>query len=187
MNRAETYAEFARRLLPDEPDAEHLKMFGPTPAGDASPYESFYGNSHVFMQSQQLADIGGFYRAFGIEPRQGERSDHLAVELEFLAYLAVKESLGTPEQTAICRDATRAFLRDHVGRWVRAFAVRVERAGRSEYYTGLTREIADFVEADCRELGATPSEVSPAELRQPELETDMSCGDCLSSFQWGKK
>lgn len=187
MNRADTYAEFAKRLLPDEPDAEYLSMFGPTPAGDASPYESFYGNSHVFMQSQQLADIGGFYHAFGVEPRQGERSDHLAVELEFLSYLAVKESLGTPEQAEICRAATRSFLRDHVGRWVRAFAVRVERAGRSSHYTELTREIADHVEADCRAFDAAPSEVNAAELRQPAVETDMSCGDCLSSFQWGQK
>ena len=187
MERADVYADFSRRLLPGEADDEHLKMFGPTPAGDAPPYESFYGNSHVFMQSQQLADISGFYRAFGIDAAKGERSDHLALELEFLAYLAVKESLGTAEQAEICRDATRAFLRDHVGRWVRAFAVRVATAGRSAFYTDLTRRIADFVEADCREFGVTPAEVSPSELRQPEIETDMSCGDCLSSFQWGKK
>jgi TorA maturation chaperone TorD len=71
----------------------------------------------------EMADVAGFYRAFGVEVEPGgERPDHVTAELEFMNLLAVKEAIalqeeGEGEHAQICRDASRAFLRDHLARW----------------------------------------------------------------------
>jgi TorA maturation chaperone TorD len=75
------------------------------------------------VKSFELADIAGFYRAFGVEITPGtERPDHIAVELEFMHLLAVKEVVAAGredggEHARICRDARATFFRDHLGRW----------------------------------------------------------------------
>ena len=73
-------------------------------------------------KTYELADIAGFYRAFGLEVEPGgERVDHIAAELEFMHFLAVKEALanerGETEKAEICRDGAASFLSDHLGRW----------------------------------------------------------------------
>ncbi len=54
-----------------------------------------YGTEHLGMnevqRSKALADIMGFYRAFGLEP-DADRPDLLSSELEFMHYLILKES-----------------------------------------------------------------------------------------------
>src|SRR3972149_4542398 len=46
-------------------------------SGDCPMYETDYGPRDVWRQSNELADIDGFYRAFGFDPLGG-RPDHAA-------------------------------------------------------------------------------------------------------------
>jgi len=109
----------------------------------------------------EMADVAGFYWAFGVEVAPGgERPDHLAAELEFLQLLALKEAIAHDEpdgqeHAAICRDATRAFLRDHLGRWVQRFAERLERAGAGTPYATAGRLLERFVICDAARVDAT--------------------------------
>ena len=212
-NRTESYGAFARLLLPREGDPEprdllrrvpggedlleilpeslpreHDRAFGHSVSAEAPPYETSYGASHIFMQSHQLADIAGFYKAFGLQPLTGERLDHLAAELEFMQYLAAKETYakehaGT-EEVDVCRDAQRTFLKEHLGRWVGAFATRMEGRKGSPFYVRLVQEIVKFVREECEALQVEPLAISAAELRVPESVGDAQCGTCdLSKFQ----
>src|SRR3990172_7219059 len=107
--------------------AEHRRSFGLV---GSLCYETEFGLPHEFRQSQELADLAGFYRAFGLRvgrsQSQGgtvrERPDHIAVELEFMYLLALKEAYaaenGMPEQAEICRETQRKFLSDHLGIWI---------------------------------------------------------------------
>lgn len=215
MNTADVYAAYARLLLPQEGDpdpaetlralpdgeelgklrprnlmGEYLKVFGPAPSGAAPPYETYYGGSaHIFMQSQQLADLGGFYRAFGLETPSAERPDHLAAELEFLHYLNVKEAYAREhageEEVQICREAQRTFLGEHLGRWIHAFSVRMKEHDASSFYTRLAAGAADFVKRECERLGVQVVAVSPAEMQIPELDPDDGgCAPCMpAQFQ----
>ena len=73
---------------------DHRRVFSNVISLDCPPYETLFGNDHVFGQSYTMGDIAGFYNAFGLQLSQDihERLDHLSVELEFIHYLAYKES-----------------------------------------------------------------------------------------------
>jgi TorA maturation chaperone TorD len=105
---------------------------------------------------QQLADIAGFYRAFGFQA-VGERPDHLAVELEFMALLYVKEAharlSGSTEGAAICSESRRKFMADHLVGWLPAFGQKVSEAARLPFFAALASVVVAFAQADLREVG----------------------------------
>ncbi|MFZ5817532.1 MAG: TorD/DmsD family molecular chaperone [Bacillota bacterium] len=137
---------------PGDREAEYNGLFG----GQAVPcplYETEYTGAHVWMQTQQMADIAGFYRAFGVDT-PGERPDGLAAELEFMGLLCLKEAVaqaeGLYEEAALCADAQTKFLTEHLGRWLPKVVERVERLGAEGYYPELLRLVHWYVE---REVG----------------------------------
>jgi TorA maturation chaperone TorD len=111
------------------------------------------------VRTFELADVAGFYHAFGVELEPGtERPDHVSAELEFMQLLAAKEAValaeeGNGEHAAVCRDAARAFLRDHLGRWVGSFADAVEAGAEEPFYRAAARVLAGFVAHDAARLG----------------------------------
>ena len=107
----------------------------------------------------EMADVAGFYRAFGVEvDPSGGRVDHIAAELEFMNLLAVKESIalqqeGEGEHADVCRDASRSFLRAHLGRWVRPFAEKLGAAAAAPFYVQAGAFLSHWVEHDVASLG----------------------------------
>ena len=117
--------------------------------------------SEQMTRTYTLADVAGFYRAFGVEVGPGEgQPDHIAAELEFMHLLAVKEAVarsesGDSEHAKICREATCSFLRDHLGRWAPRFAQQLEEApGADAFYVAADRLLGRFVALDAAGLGA---------------------------------
>jgi TorA maturation chaperone TorD len=167
-----------------ELDLAHQRLFGHTARGLVPPYETEYGSSDPFLQSQEMADIGGFYRAFGLtlEGDRRERNDHLSVELEFLSFLCLKEAhhalRGDAAFAEEVRKAARAFLRDHPGRFGRAFASSLAREAGHPFYRAVGGLFLAFLEAECRRLDLHPGPefipLRPAE----EREVPMACGSC---------
>lgn len=77
------------------------------------------------------------YRQFGIAAVPGGE-DHVAVELEFMAYLCTREAAAwnarTPETARQLRRQQHNFLDDHLGRWLPDFCGQIDgRFGRSFY------------------------------------------------------
>lgn len=108
----------------------------------------------------ELADVAGFYRAFGVKVRPGsERADHIITELEFMNLLAVKEAIalqeeGDGEHAEVCRDASRAFLEDHLGRWAPRLGERLVDASVHPVYRATGRLLASFVAFDAAQIVA---------------------------------
>jgi len=178
----------SRAVLSDRPlaledlQAEHRKVFGLS--GSLS-YETEYGLPHEFRQSQEMADIAGFYRAFGFIATGGpvrDRPDHIAAELEFMQVLALKYAYAAQNDLAepaeVCLDGQRSFLRDHLGRWVAALAWRVEQATPASLYARLARFLLAFVSADAARLGVSLPQPGGAELRPTPLGPDLACEGC---------
>ncbi|MBF0425959.1 MAG: molecular chaperone TorD family protein, partial [Magnetococcales bacterium] len=102
---------------------EYMRLF--LGGGVCSLHETSYGDARrVGGQPVELADIGGFYKAFGVEPSpaQPDLPDHLCTELEFYSLLLVKEAYARneawTEQAQIAADASAKFLEYHLGRWI---------------------------------------------------------------------
>ena len=185
---ASAAAGLASTALPDVEalSTSYWHLFGHTTRGLICACETEYGPDNGFHQPQQLADISGYYLAFGLRPRAaGEaRSDHIACECEFMDFLSRKQAhlidhaVGSPrpETLDVTERAERSFLRDHLGRFGRAFAARVAAEDGDGYYGALGRLLLALVDAECARVGI---EAGPADLivRPEEIdETPMACG-----------
>ena len=164
---------------------EHRRTFGLT---GSLCYETELGMPNEYRQSQEMADIAGFYRAFGFQVggERRERPDHLATELEFLYVLSLKEAYATKqgidEHIEVCVEARRAFLRDHLGRWIGLFAQSVSRGvsqdGEDNPYLWLSLLAAAVVQADAHSLDLSLDNRRLDEVQPTPLSPDISCETC---------
>jgi TorA maturation chaperone TorD len=165
--------------------AGHRRVFGHTIAHGCPPNETEFGERHVFGQAQDLADIAGYYAAFGLRPAlRGERVDHLACELEFLAILALKEAAAiaarSDEAAAVCRQAEASFLRDHLARWLPALAGLAARRFPGTGHAVLLALAARLAARLAAGHGLRVAGLGPDDLRAIEEEPSgfwFECGD----------
>ncbi len=152
---AEVVAAFAAFAEGGELEAAYQRAFTLSYSEDCPMYETAFSARHLFQQTRQLADLAGFYAAFGVAAR-ADRPDHVGMELEFCYLLAVKEAAararGEREQAAVCREAARAFVGDHLGRWAPLFAGRAEIAAAGTPYAAAARLLAAFLATEERYL-----------------------------------
>lgn len=142
--------------------AEYVRLFAHSRSFACPPYETEYTTPHMYAKVQSLADLRGFYRAFGVDvgEEHPERPDHLAAELEFMHYLALKEAhaeeQGNPEAQRICASAQARFLEAHLAAWPERFAQRLAQANASMLYVALGRLTAAFIAQEATTMGVTP-------------------------------
>ena len=173
-------------------NSDYERTFGLLVSGNCPPYETEYINSKfTFQRSQGLADIAGFYQAFGLEPSTGhpERHDHLALELEFMAFLfgleraaAESDNADGAERIAICRDAQGKFLTEHLVWWVPTFARLLSRQDPGGFYEAISQFLAALMAAE-RALAGIPAasgQVAPSTVERPE-----ECSGCLLNVESG--
>ncbi len=197
---AELYPSYGRSLaaaidaFPDaaaatgvELAARHRRLFGHTARGLIPPYETEYGNEALFQQPQELGDLMGFYRAFGLclKDTTNERPDHVSCEFEFLMFLALKEAYALehdePETLEETRKAEKLFLRDHLARFLPTFASKLSREDAAGFYGRLAEICLCVVTAECSrwnvDCGPDNLTLRPSE----DSRVPMACGsgaDC---------
>lgn len=164
----------------------YVTAFGHAARGDCPLNEIEYGdlNADPLFQPHRLADLAAFYRAFGLEVADGaaERPDHIGMEFEFMSVLAAKEAYalaheGDGERSALCRDAQKKFLREHLGRWAPAFARRLARAATDEALAALAKFTRDFITAECARFGLTAGSEDLL-LRPVDEAAENLCASC---------
>ncbi|MFQ5890665.1 MAG: molecular chaperone [Gemmatimonadota bacterium] len=161
--------------------AEYVRVFGHTVSKVCPPYEAQYGSPHIFEQTNTLADLAGFYRAFGLRVREGggERLDHVGIELEFMHFLAFKEAYALechgPDRAASCREAQQKFVRDHLGTWLDDFAVRLVRQAGSGPLRLYGEVLRAFAAAELVYLAVTPTRRKTLEP-PPAFTGSLPCG-----------
>jgi nitrate reductase assembly molybdenum cofactor insertion protein NarJ len=143
-------------------------------------YETEHGRMRGLSKGNDLADIAGFYLAFGLkldDEKSHEMLDHVAVELEFYSTLLLKHDAllasGDAAGCEIVEDARRKFLTDHLGRFVGVIAEQAP-VQRDQVYGPAFAWCARLVEAECARLSAVPV---PLDFFADQGERDdPSCG-----------
>jgi TorA maturation chaperone TorD len=178
--------------LPDSADAlnkTYESAFGLLGGSKCPPYETEYvPGKFTFQRSNMLADVAGFYHAFGLQTSVShpDRPDHVALECAFLAQLILLQlqaSQGNAEHdrenVEICQRALRRFLEEHVIWWMPAFAQLLGRQSNGGFYEGVAHFLSAFVAAEraCAGICALDQPIEPSRIERPD-----ECSGCQLSI-----
>ena len=165
-------------------EAEYNRLFAHLGSAKCPPYETEFGHENVFQKTEAMADIAGFYSAYGLETSatDTERVDFISMELEFMSLLALHEAYarehGERDHLEVCTDTQRKFLQDHLGRWVSVFSKILSNATASPFYTWLGRFTEYFIDSEARNLKVTLGKVTgPVKMDSPE---PFGCDACMA-------
>jgi TorA maturation chaperone TorD len=147
-----------------------------------APYEGSYELDPI-RQGRQLADVAGFYRAFGAEADgpAAERPDHAGCELEFLSFLELRALTAAEEGdeagAALVEEIAGQFLRDHAARWLPTFFAQVRNtgAGGAPFYRALAA-LGERVLVE--ELARRGLEVAPLPAGRRRLAVEGDSFEC---------
>ena len=172
------------QLPPDNLIEEYDRVFGLLVSKDCPPYETEYcPQTFSVYRSHHLADIAGYYRAFGLEPSRQYpvRYDHIALELEFMAWLIAKElyasAQGDEDNAGLCWDAQVSFFQDHGAWWIPTFALALRRKAEAiaderdltsppkTYLGAVSAFLAAFVPAERGILSISPTAAWTSSLK----------------------
>lgn len=171
---------------------------GATVAMDCPPYEMYFSGSHIWQQTQDLSDISGFYKAYGIEIEDDKSSsrrwDHIAVELEFLHFLTYKlayaiENHGDEEQES-CLSGKKKFLNAHIGRWIHAFSKSVFKKSPEAFYRQAAKLANSFVHIEMKKLNVDAEEIDEYQGNEPDYmqrlegKSAMACDSCMDEEKY---
>jgi TorA maturation chaperone TorD len=159
--------------------------FGLLGGSKCPPYETEYVPSKfAFQRSNMLADVAGFYHAFGLQTSTShpDRPDHAALECEFLAQLlelqwraGQSDSPNAASQEEVSRLAIERFLKEHVVWWLPAFARLLVRQDPGGFYEAVANFLAALVTAERALAGIEPAHQRP---EPSPIETLDECSGC---------
>jgi len=144
--------------------------------------EGGFGDGLRFAgQPASIADVSGFYLAFGFElpAFSANPPDHLGTELEFMSLLHLKLALSLGrrrlEHVRVTRSAMAGFLKDHLGCWAGPFGAALENTGAAPAYGTMARLLARTVEADCATLNVQPLKACAGSGEDPVGGEQLAC------------
>jgi TorA maturation chaperone TorD len=147
-----------------------------------SPYEASI-ELDPFRQARQMADVAGFYGAFGAQAHgpAADRPDHAGTEVEFLAFLALRRLQagddGDDEKVERCAQIEDSFLSAHAGRWLPPFFRALEASAQDPYHRALGRLGAAAIEEEVARRGLDVEQVASVRGARLSVEADeFECG-----------
>lgn len=117
-----------------------------------------------------IMEILRFYHYFDVKLSEKERDfpDHLATELEFMAYLAQKEARATENgrDSQPYRTAQLDFLERHLGRWVPLLDERIKERVKEPFYQEIGSCLRRFIDAHAVYLKGLTLQENVVNLRE---------------------
>jgi len=164
--------------------------FGLLGGSKCPPYETEYVPSKfTFQRSNTLADVAGFYRAFGLQTSSSnpDRPDHVALQFEFLAQLIrlqwqAGQSFDPLDSwhVRVCDEAGRRFLNEHVVWWAPAFARVLALQDPGGFYEAVAQFLAAFITAERALAGLK----APRQAAEPSIiENADACSGCALAIE----
>ena len=167
QERLQSYSVFATTLrYPDEIFFQELPSLSPEKEKIISEYDTLFRRQGIWLYTTEytapgqfqkiycLADIMGFYRAFGLTIDR-ERPDSLSVELEFMHYLIFKANYATRnrvtdhrEKNRLCSEAQGKFFAEHLYPGALAIAEKIATQAGGDFYRDVFEEMLLFLEKE---------------------------------------
>ena len=117
----------------------------------APPYGSVYLEDNRIM-GDSTVDVRNCYENEGLDIVIKDAPDHIAMELEFMYYLAVKQIEAVKDANLeilqSCQQKQYSFLRTHLSRWLPAFAENVQKNAQTKFYRKLAQLTDVFIQKD---------------------------------------
>lgn len=102
-----------------------------------------------------LADISGFYNAFGYpeEDIDNKPPDHICKELGYLSFMFAKEAHALykedTEAAETCSQARTKFIKEHLLEWSTSFVENVSENAPDSFFSKAAALMNEAVEAEC--------------------------------------
>lgn len=175
----EEVARAVRGTAPGEAATQYAALF--RGAVRVAPYEGSYELDPI-RQGRQMADVAGFYRAFGAQAHGpvADRPDFVGCELEFLSFLELRrlaaEEAGE-DGREIVDEIRDAFLEEHAGRWLPTFFAEVRTAAEDAPLYGALAALGAAVLAGELERHSLAPALLPRRSPHSSLDADtLECG-----------
>lgn len=146
---------------PGELSVEHARLFvGPFALG-APPYGSVYLEQSGQLMGDSTMAVQRLYQEAGLALEVREVPDHIALELEFLHFLALRAAAALAENNlelaTELTDRQSEFMNRYLCPWMAAFCNNIRGGTENRFYRGL----ADCLESFLTEAGQVPETASP--------------------------
>lgn len=153
--------------------SDYLRVYGHTLNPDFPPYETEFGCTSLYQQTEALGDVAAFYKSCGLESTSEERADHIGVELEFMYFLTFKEAYAWQhhgaEKAEVCVAMQKRFLETHLGCWCPLFLRLVQRKSANAFYQVMAGVGREFVTTDVELVGAHPKLLAETDFNPKAL------------------
>jgi len=126
----------------------------------APPYGSVWLDKTKTVMGDSTAQVAAVYQTHGLQLADDfpELPDHIAVELEFLSYLAFQQrqaqATGNQDEATRLATAQLGFINELLTPWLTPFCQAIIEDGEAPFYMALAECTAAFVAADSAALQA---------------------------------
>lgn len=121
----------------------------------APPHETIYTDPEGQLRGMLTAHLEAKYLEAGlaISPELNELPDHISVELEFMAYLCMKEAEADDVEANRFRALQESFMGQHLVRWFPKFAQRIKESEPQLIYQFLLPAVYSYLRHELGVLG----------------------------------
>jgi putative dimethyl sulfoxide reductase chaperone len=139
--------------------AEYVRLFDVGSGGGKPPCTLYGGEYPLRPRLEVMEELVRFYGFFDLALSQQDRElpDHLSVELEFLHYLAFRESdaLARSADPSPYQRAQADFIERHPGQWLPVMRSKLETQTPMPFFAGLVGLTTSVLRADLGRLRST--------------------------------
>jgi nitrate reductase assembly molybdenum cofactor insertion protein NarJ len=168
----------ARAALEEATQSGYYTAFGP--GGPGAPREVSHRQSA--LTGQYLAELLACYNAFAYCPPRDEPPDHIATEIDFVAYLKLKQAYAVARndqtQVVVTAQAMQSFIQEHLRIIAVPLARNLEASGIA-YLTLAAANLSERVDACCPKTVSLSAE--PSQIGNPALAI-CDPSDCCSEL-----
>ncbi len=127
----------------------HAKLFVGPFEMKAPPYGSIYLESRHLVMGDSTMDVAKIYQDAGLKVELHEPPDHIAIELEFMAFLCTSEvekiQTGNKVEQQKLRESQKQFLQSFIAPWIPQFCQRIREGTENLFYIELANCLEIFI------------------------------------------